>query len=901
ESPPVVAVRQLGKGRIVCYPLCHLYAGVNYLNPIWPDFVEAKGDRAAGRPSDSMKLQMNACRWAGEPALSATNLGTYVKQPYKPVEFPANVDWDAIPFKPTSGRGIRGIFGLHSSYSDGQGTVAEYAQAAKAAGLAFIVFNDLLEKLTEAKLNQLLADCAAVSTNDFYACPGIEFTDGIGNRWALWGERVRFPPASVKEGNREYVQWDGKVVRHYGYFVASTCNYSPGGLLDYRELRKNGGHPENLWAFQYYLPFVYDRDKQIADNMSDYLFGLRNMIWSAVASFTRIQTPADVGLAAKTCFTCMKDIPSAKKALNTQYNAYWYARPARLYVSQGPEILDWQAINDQMESNWRYTRGAQRARLRFSVGSGTGIAEVRIHDADQGVIRRYSGQGAKELTREFEIPHDQQHYLALEVIDTEGRRAISHDIRVYCYKAGINRCGDNVNTLDYTAMCWLPDRGDDNGNLNAAKDFRNGFAHALRGYDTSSHAFGVPGPGARLMEQIQLKEAGGWTPEFAKTKTLMGRLLDMGVNSYNIQIATMRMTKHSEAYQTETRPTPYMASPPRDVMDLEYFDRTHTLYAPMERADGYIYGNHRRMREGHKDYRGGILWHEGEIRFKKDCTLQGAVPIPLFEGRMPRDLTKNIGTTLIVTDADGATRVGMTGSMKGRVKPGGYGALMPAPLGYHGVLVPVDMDFAYEGGWTPTYGTMTIGMGREGQVVKAGSVLKYRFGVGTFADEAAGNALLEHTVKAMNLDGGRAGYPIDMKTGTLEDAVFFFTVRAVGNEAAFRLGPQRLLIDLPIRVRGLADNSCAAIYCDKRPWFRFVPVDAEGTAWLQEDIDNANNIWVGNVFTCPERDVKISLVADGQAEGKPPFIEAHNPTDKEVTAVISSPPIRPFLADCRPP
>ena len=51
------------------------------------------------------------------------------------------------------------------------------------------------------------------------------------------------------------------------------------------------------------------------------------------------------------------------------------------------------------------------------------------------------------------------------------------------------------------------------------------------------------------------------------------------------------------------------------------------------------------------------------------------------------------------------------------------------------------------------------------------------------------------------------------------------------------LGPQSVIIDLPIRVRGLENNGCAAVYSTKRPWFRFIPVDTEGTAWFQEPID----------------------------------------------------------------
>jgi len=33
-----------------------------------------------------------------------------------------------------------------------------------------------------------------------------------------------------------------------------------------------------------------------------------------------------------------------------------------------------------------------------------------------------------------------------------------------------------------------------------------------------------------------------------------------------------------------------------------------------------------------------------------------------------------------------------------------------------------------------------------------------------------------------------------------------------------------------VRVRGLENNGCAAVYSMQRPWFGFIPVDAEGTA-----------------------------------------------------------------------
>ena len=44
------------------------------------------------------------------------------------------------------------------------------------------------------KLSPGLPRSAASKAGDFYACPGVEFTDVLGNRWAAWGTKVIYPP-----------------------------------------------------------------------------------------------------------------------------------------------------------------------------------------------------------------------------------------------------------------------------------------------------------------------------------------------------------------------------------------------------------------------------------------------------------------------------------------------------------------------------------------------------------------------------------------------------------------------------------------------------------------------------------------------------------------------------------
>ena len=897
ESPPVVAVRAFGKGRVACYPLAALFTGMNYGNALWPHIVESRGDAAAGHPGDSMKLMGNACRWLAEPALANPELGTCRPEPYQPVVArpSVNLSEPALALTPAqldAARGVRVVMGAHSSYTDGQGTVAQYAAAAKAAGLAGIVFADPLERLTPETFARLKADCAEASQGgDFYACPGIEFTEGAGNRWFFWGEKLVWPSATLASGTFTHVQWDGRRVNHYGHYN-DACGLPGSALLDYRQLRANGSHPENLWWFWHYAPLVYDRGELVADNYGEYLFGLRDLRAASLVSFTRIRAPAEVAAAAALCFTGFRDLAHVRAGLNTRGQG-----GKGQFVSQGPRVNAWRAVNAQMDDPWRQTRGVQRVRLYFAVSADAGIAEVRVRDADRGLVRRFAGQGAPRLEREFELVHDQQHYLTLEVVDTAGRRAFADDIRLFCYKSGLFRCGDNLNILGPTALCWHPDR---NQFFNAAKDFRNGSDYALRGWDTSLAGLGVPTPSALLWDMITIKEAGGEYPHGSREHAVSGRLMDVGINNYDIQIATMRMSRLSEPFDDAKRPTPAMASVARDVGDLAYYERDHTLYAPMERVDMFVAWNHRRDKESRKNYRGALLWHEGEYRFKKDVTLMGAVPIPLIRDTCPTDPAKNVGTAFVVTDAGGATRLALARDgqkarrLQGRIRPGGYAAYLSTPVGYHGLLVPADMDFGYAA-HLPGQRGMLAGLGRDGQVIKAGTVLKYRFGVGTFADDEPGNDLLEHTVQALNLDGGQAGYAAEMQVGEVKDAVFFFTVAARGNEAAFTLGPQQLIIDLPIRVQGLADNGCAAVHSSACPRFRFIPVDGAGTAWLTEPIDLKNKMWVGNVFVSDSPAVRLTLVVEGQAEGAPPLLEVHNPTGQAIVTTLSSPAHAPLF------
>jgi hypothetical protein len=898
QAPPVLAVRELGKGRVACLPVATIYTGANYLNPVWENTFETAGDRVNGTPSDGLKLVMNLYHWLGSPAAADPTFGTHKIPPYQPAQYPPTVNWDTTNFSAVPTSEVRGVFGLHSAYSDGKGTVAQYAASAQAAGLGFIVFSDPLEKLTEQKLAALKADCAAASSaGAFYACPGIEFTDGIGNRWLLWGEKIAWPEATFKDKIWTYTQWDGQRIHFYGEYMAQ-CGYPGSTLLDYKQLRANGAHAENLWWFYHCVPYAYDQGKLVADNTPDYLFAQRDLRMLAPVSFTRVLSPDQIAPAAQLCWTAFRNLAQAQENLNTRCSQpFWAANVSGQYLSQGPQILAWDVMNNQMENNYLITRGSQRVRARFAVHSDAGIATVIVHDSDLGALRRYGGAGAKDLQRDFEIVQDKQHNLVLEVIDTQGRHAWSTMMRVYNYKQGLYRCGDNLNILGSCSMCWIPDR---NGMVSMGRYFNNGAQYSLEGADSAGPV--CPTPQSWGEEQVHLQGVG----DYPANETV-SKLMDVTLGSSNLQIVSERMQFRSETWDNPNRPGPAISTVPKDLGPLEYFERTHTLYSPADRVDFYTMWNFARPREGTRDYQGALNWHEGEITFKKDCVLTGAVPIPLVQMRCPVDLQRQWGTLLLATEPESTRVLWYRDALKppsarGRLRAGGYLANMTTLLGYEAFLAPEGSDYAYEAGLNEGNmgGRVIIGLGREGQVVKAGTVMKYRFAFGEFADPVAGSAKLEDTVRAFNLGGGQAGYPVAMKVGAAADALFFFTAQAAGNEAVFTLGPRATMIDLPIRVRGLQDNGCAAVFSTKRPWLRFVSVVGD-TAYFQEPIEKANEMWVGNVFVCDNPAVKLTLIVDGQTPGAKPRLEVHNPTDKALTVTVRSPQHTPTFGGITAP
>jgi len=274
----------------------------------------------------------------------------------------------------------------------------------------------------------------------------------------------------------------------------------------------------------------------------------------------------------------------------------------------------------------------------------------------------------------------------------------------------------------------------------------------------------------------------------------------------------------------------------------------------------------------------------------------------------PGGKVEGTNTHILVKDAEGGPVIypliqGKSFRKEGILAPGGYLSAAPCDR-YVALFAPAGSRLRYvasSNGKTGRVGQLLVGVGEHGQKVKAGDTISYRFAMATLGGgrmtpkEVADQ--LEDIAVSFGI-GGKSDLKVTPKVGEIVGREMFLSLKAKQGECQFSVMPRETIIDLPIRVQGVEDNGCAAVYSTARPWFRWVGV-WDGTAYFQENVDKGSTIWAGNVFVCEDKAVRLTLVVDGMAEGRQPFLEVHNPTDETIRTVVKSPPNTPLFGGFR--
>ena len=220
---PLVAYRQVGKGRLVCLGITPEYLFSNVATTTLEGIVLDRGLRNV--PSHGYTLFRNSLKWLAEPsAAEGFPLGgakmdaTLLENPWK-TKFGKPFDWNVAlvasnQWHPAAGKfpaanpAQPGLIGARTACSTGKGTVADWVAKAKEAGLSWIVFLEDFAALTPEKFAQLKADCAKQTNAGFAAIPGFVIDDEVGNHYFYFGTTFPYP-------EKKLLSEDGKVFASY--------------------------------------------------------------------------------------------------------------------------------------------------------------------------------------------------------------------------------------------------------------------------------------------------------------------------------------------------------------------------------------------------------------------------------------------------------------------------------------------------------------------------------------------------------------------------------------------------------------------------------------------------------------------------------------------------------------
>lgn len=469
KEPALFAVRPFKAGRIAImnqWPQFTVGAGTKY---IYNREVLSKG--LNGKPSDFGRLLENTYRWLAEPSLAGKGVGGYVAgeetliTPNRRAAIRKMYDISPWPYDETVKqwhrpstftRPYRGLLGAKTSYSSGKGTVKEYADAAKQAGLQFIVFLDDFDRLTPATFAQLKADCRAHTDDTILLIPGFTIDANTGDHMFFYGPDGVWPPDNVLTGPGKklfYLQPQGEDGRFTG-FNGDAFNWH----FEYHDVKGNVGYyhftssPSNMRITDLRLYGAaairfYRNGELVEDRTDDYLTCAQGTIPPAPVVFNEVRSPAELKREVDRGHSLT--YVQAHSVRNIFHNGLWWPNQYTSYntfPSDGPLIHEWpETIRICTLGAEEFVTLAAVMPSRIAVTATNGLKEVAIYNG-RDLFRRFLPGGAKEFSATLILNATVHRNMVLVATDVKGGKAVSFARRAW--KEGARSptfCSDHVN------------------------------------------------------------------------------------------------------------------------------------------------------------------------------------------------------------------------------------------------------------------------------------------------------------------------------------------------------------------------------------------------------------------------------------------------------------------------
>jgi hypothetical protein len=767
-----------------------------------------------------------------------------------------------------TGRWYKGIIGARTKLTGGNGTVAEYAAAARAAKLDFIAFTERVEDISaisKETWDKFRKECQEATGPDLLVLPGQLIQRGEARDWYFRVSDFESPP------KRDFLTEDGKRIMNslYEHFASGLNTLGP---LDIRN------QPSPHWVSRNYnsMAVTTTKDGQTALDLEPFLYVTQNLDDPKPVALDLITSPDQVAAASKRFVNLRfaRSQEELRKQLKTPDNGL------PVQISSGPVITNWQGRNQWRRTFGQNVTGTERLLVRLQAKSDRPLAEAIIYDGTK-VYRRYKLEG-NSCDLFIQALHDQQHQFVAVVKDVDGGMAVAAQMATADLLNRRSICSDRQNSL--TSSERLAPDGSPlrySGGIMQTK-------YANRGVGPVAYANTVDyvpwmwdgSPGATLSATF---EPSMWeAPHILPAKDyqkLIGRMefplgsRDVLCQAVGYEYISPNEPPHNDGFWPMEPLKGYNA-----YARIMEFKKT-----PDQPAASLIEGYYVMQQDG-KWERHDWLWSSFSHMFYS------------ISGRPSSETA-----WFFVNSAKGEFLSGVAASpdrganFTKSLDPGGYAAYARGMdvTAFFPLDTPVQVAQEVNQNRLAT----RIGYDRIGQSYKKGDIIPFRFVsyIGS-PSSAPDNRSIEQFRADYGLSGNAPAYSVTPRSGKVLGTRYVLELQAQDGGFGGVIGKAKLETRLPVRVRGVNPNWTSGIIDRAEKWWlpvgvmddlKLTPEQQAGpttySAYAALDLSKDRDVWIGNVVLCDQPDLKLTLLPEGDGRFS---IEAHNPTGKNLSATI---------------
>lgn len=437
EPQTIAAVRDYEKGRV---GLLNVYSFYTFWHPYWEPKDHGKYGRAqiverttgdidgifiekgdGTRKSQGRELLAGILRWLGENA-TKVGMGGYTEEAFAKLPVPAAKKapaWLSKWNKQQKHINYKVLVGARSEYSNGSGSLADFAKSAKEAGLAMLCMAEPMEHFDLSKWREYYDACQALSDDTFQLIPGLDMQDAYGARYILLNSPVQPQPHMLSK--------DGKVLEK----VEQLCINMPGGITIAHRVTSASAIPHQLTKhFQGISLYTYNGDNQLVDNsFPNYEWQMHSFSNPMPFVVHEVDAPDKLNAASQVGFQLYVNAPTAKDLtwyFRKSGLAHHWEAPLHMQVSSGPLL-------EEFGSDPFFTMSGENK-----------ITDVRLM-YNYELYRRWTPNNKTFTVEKVQLPRSEVNWAYLVATDDMGGKLISSGILAGRQIAHTWRCADRQN------------------------------------------------------------------------------------------------------------------------------------------------------------------------------------------------------------------------------------------------------------------------------------------------------------------------------------------------------------------------------------------------------------------------------------------------------------------------